>query len=266
MHRCYLLIFSLILFLSTPSFPAFEAENVLLLPVSKTYTFIPKDYFLEKKFIFSTAASQLYSMPECNQIYIGLLNMFPFAHLGADISFFGSELYNETEIGISILKGTKNLVGIRIKVMKLGIKGYEPRLYWSDDLLFISQNEFFYFQSTYNNALSYGYRYDEEKPVSSFSSLFRIYPSAWNSFNIKITFSDFTGSNFEIGNGINLSNILSIGGGLDLGTRSISSSLLLSLATSDLTYSVSIHPELGLTHTVGLIYSRVREKRVSSKE
>ena len=86
-------------------------------------------------------------MPECNKIYTGLLSAFPFALFGVDVSFFGSELYNETELGLSILKGTKNLFGIRMKIMKLGIKGYGSSFYWGNDLLFLSQNKFFYFQS-----------------------------------------------------------------------------------------------------------------------
>ena len=248
-----------------PSFSAFEGENDFIIhPASTVYSFLPSDYLLKKKFIFTTSGSRLYSMPECNKIHTGLLTAFPFALFGVDVSFFGSELYNETELGLSILKGTKNLFGIRMKIMKLGIKGYGSSFYWGNDLLFLSQNKFFYFQSIYTNALSYGYRYDEEKPISSFSSLLRIYPGDWNSFNIKITISVLTGTNFEIGNGIKLSNTLSVGGGFDLETKSISSNLLLSLSSTDLTYSISSHPELGLTHTVGLIYSRSRI--VGSKE
>jgi len=52
-----------------------------------------------------------------------------------------------------------------------------------------------------------------------------------------------------------------MGGGFDIETRSISSNLLLSLSSTDLTYSISSHPELGLTHTIGLIFSQVKESR-----
>ncbi|MBA7600353.1 MAG: hypothetical protein E3J41_00440 [Candidatus Cloacimonadota bacterium] len=262
MLRLYFLISFLFILCTEPSFSAFEGENDFIIhPTSTVYSFLPSDYLLKKKFIFTTSGSRLYSMPECNKIHTGLLSAFPFALFGVDVSFFGSELYNETELGLSILKGTKNLFGIRMKIMKLGIKGYGSRFYWGNDLLFLSQNKLFYFQSIYTNALSYGYRYDEEKPISSFSSFLRIYPGEWNSFNIKITFSVLTGTNFEIGNGVKLSNTLSVGGGFDIETRSISSNLLLSLSSTDLTYSISSHPELGLTHTIGLIFSQVKESR-----
>ncbi len=261
MRRLYYLILPLLLFSIESIFSAFEGGNdFILYPVSNVYSFLPSDYLLGKKFIFSTSGSQLYSMPECNKAQAAIMTAFPFALFGADISFFGSELYNETEIGLSASKGTKNLLGIRMKMMKLGIKGYGSRFFWSDDLFFLLQYDFFYFQSIYKNVFSYGYQYLDEKPVSSFSSLLRIYPAEWTSFNIRITFSELTGTSFEFGNGIRLSNILSIGGGFGLQTKSISSNLLLSLGRSTLAYSVSIHPELGTTHSVGLIFSQVKKK------
>lgn len=261
MLRLYFLISFLFILCTKPSFAAFEGKNDFMSnPAFGVYSFLPNDYFHNRKFIFSTSGSRLYSMSECNEVNAGLLSSFTFALVGMDVSFFGSELYNETELGLSLFTGSKTLFGIRIKIMKLGIRGYSSHFFGSDDIFFLSQNSFFHFQSIYNNAISFGYNYVEEKPTSSFSSLLRLYPSDWNSFNIRITFSELTGTRFEIGNGIRLSDKLSFGGGFDIETRAISSNLLLSLGSSDLTYSVSIHPELGLTHTVGLIISQKKNQ------
>jgi len=261
MHRPFCLISFFVLVSVETAFSAFEGENnVILQPPSAVHSFVSSDYFLEKRFIFTSTGSRLYSMPECNKVETGILNNFPLFTLGADISFFGSELYNETAFALSFLKGTKHLFGIRMKIMRLAIKGYRGALYGSDDLIFISQNKFFYFQSTYYNAVSCGSNSDEEKPISSFCAILRLYPGDWNSLNIKINFSALTGTTFEMGNGIRLTKNLNIGGGFNLSSRTISGSFLFHLGFFDLTYAISDHPELGLTSAVGLTFTRDKKK------
>jgi hypothetical protein len=235
---------------------AFEGENRFLpFPLTNSYLFLSRDYLRTKKIVFTTDASQLYSMNECNTINSHLLTFFDFATFGGDIYFFGSGLYNETELGFSLIKGTENQLGFRLKVMKIGTRGYNSKFYGSSDFMFGYYSELINLNSVYSNALSIGYKYSEEKPVSSFSSLLRIYPSTWNSLNIKIIFSELTGTNFEIGNGVKLSEDLSIGGGFDITTKSINSSILLALSQFDFIYSISLHPELGLTHRLGCVFS-----------
>lgn len=243
---------------------AFEGENRFLpFPLSNSYSFLSQDYLRAKKIVFTTDASQLYSMEECSSVKSHLLSFFDFATLGGDIYFFGSGLYNETELGFSLIKGTKNQFGLRLKIMKIGIRGYDSKYYGSSDFMFGYYDKFINLNSIYSNAISMGYKYAEEKPVSDFSTLLRIYPSTWNSFNIKIIFSELTGTNFEIGNGIKLSENLSIGAGFDISTKSINSSILFELSQSDFIYSISLHPELGLTHRLGFIFSTEVKSKVN---
>jgi|GEM_PF-6447574 len=260
MRRLFFLISSLLLFFTKPIFPAFEGESDFVSPpISFVSAFIPSNYVQSKQLLFSTSGSRLYSMQECNDLHTDLLVFFPFAAFGADISFLGSELYSETQLAISILKGTSPLFGLKLKLMRLGIKGYYNRFYGSDDFFFLSQTEYFSFLSTYANALPFGYKFKEEKPISTFSSLLRIYPSNWTSFNIKILFSELTGTGFELGSSVKLTSIFSFGGGFSLATKAISSTAILSLSKFDLSYNISIHPELGLTHKLGLVFSKSKK-------
>lgn len=238
---------------------AFEGGNRFLpFPFSNSYSFLSQDYLKAKKILFTTDASQLYSMDECNTINSHLLTFFDFATFGGDIYYFGSGLYNETELGLSLIKGTKNRFGFRLKIMRIGVRGYNSRFYGGSDFMFGYHTNLIHLNAIYSNAISVGYEYPEEKPVSSLSSLLRIYPSEWNSLNIKIVFSELTGTNFEIGNGVKLSENLSIGAGFDISTKSINSSILLALSQSDFIYSISLHPELGLTHRLGFVFSQKR--------
>ncbi len=198
-------------------------------------------------------------MQECNELHSNFMAFFPIAAFSADISFLGSELYNETQLGISIFKGTSSLFGLKLKLMRLGIKGYYNRFYASDDFFFLSRTEHFSFLSTYANVFPYGYKFKEEKPISTFSSLLRMYPSNWTSFNIKVLFSELTGTGFEFGSGVKLTSVFSFGAGISLSTKAISSTAVISLEKFELSYNISIHPELGLTHKLGLVFSKTRK-------
>ncbi len=262
-----LLFLQLLLLLSPDlSFGSFErTPNLLSHPVFGVYSFLPSNFIDSRQYIFTTSGSRLYSMSECNDANISLLTTFPCASFGIDASFFGSELYNETVLGLSVLKGSTVLVGMKLKIMKLGIQNYGTRFYASDDLIFISRYAPFYTQCVYSNALSYGYTYSEEKPVGSFSSLLKVYLADWTSFNIQITYGELTGTEFEIGNGLKLSDLFSCGGGFNIQTHAITATILANLKWLDLTYAVMLHPELGLTHRGGLIISKLKNQN-NSKE
>jgi len=248
--------FFILCFVAQYAYSAFEDNNNAVLEgVSSFYNFSPSHYFQDKSVIFASSGSRLYSMSECNLVHTGFLLSFSSFFAGTDISFFGSSLYNEMTIDGLFLAGRSNLFGVNIKFMKLGIEGYSSTFYLGNDFLFISQNDFFNFQAIYNNAISYGYRYESEKPVSKFTSLVKIYPAEWNSLNIQISYTRLGGTIFEMGSGARLSSVLSAGVGFSLVSRSIYTNFIFSLGRFDLSYDISIHPELGLTHSVGIIYA-----------
>lgn len=256
MRKLYILICLFSGFLFMHLYGAFEDRcNYLICPSISVYGFHPVDYFSKNQSVLFATGSQLYSISECTVARGGFLISLPIMHIGIDAGFFGSDLYNENELGVSFLAGKQYLFGSKLKIMRIGIKNYGSRFYGGNDLLFVAQSAPFYSHSIYRNVISYGYKFKEERPTSSFSSLLKFYPDTWLSFNIKINYSELTGTHFEIGNGFLLSNILSIGGGFNFQTRSISSDLILTIPFSDLSYGVSVHPELGLTHTVGIVYS-----------
>ena len=257
MRKLYLSICLLsILFIDRVSGAFEERCDYLFHPSTSVYGFHQMYLLSNNQFVFSTTGSQLYSMPECNIAHAGFLTTLPFMHIGMDVSFFGSDLYNENELGVTFFAGNQHLFGTKLKIMRIGIKNYGSKFFGANDLFFVTQATPFYSQSIYRNILAYGYRCEEEIPTSSFSSLLKIYPDTWLSLNIKIIYSELTGTHFEIGNGIQISDKLSIGGGFNFQTRSISTILLLSLPFSDLSYGISLHPELGLTHTVGIVYMK----------
>jgi hypothetical protein len=151
-------------------------------------------------------------------------------------------------------------LGIRPKVMRLGIRGYQTGFLQSNDILFSSNHALFCFETCCNNAISFGYRSEAEKPVSSYIALSRFYPAHWYSLNLRISFSEIAGLATEIGNGFKASENAWIGGGFDLQTKKLSSHLMFSLNRCCLSYAISVHPALGITHTAGIIFLLSKQK------
>jgi hypothetical protein len=261
MRKVSLLIFLLSILFFEHAAGAFEERyDYLFHPSTGVYGFHPIDLFGKNILILSSTGSRLYSLSECNLAHASSYLSVSFMRIGMDVSYFGSGLYNENEFGISFLVGTHHLLGVKLKGMRMSIKDYGSRFFGGTDLLFCGRMDPFYSQSIYRNVLSYGYRSEEEKPTSSFSSLLKIYPDQWLSVNGRVVYSELTGTRFEIGNGIQISEKLSLGSGFNFTTRSISSLLSFSLPFSDLSYGISLHPQLGLTHSVGIVY--VKRKKL----
>lgn len=240
---------------------AFDEKNDMLWhPAFSSYSFLPADYLSQTKLLFATSGARLYSMDECNEVQTCLHVSLPFARIGIAASYFGSELYNESMLGISLLKGTQTALGTRLKAMRLGFKNYDTRFLGSDDIFFISHHSLFHFQTCFNNALSFGYRSEAEKPVTSFTSLIRLYPARWYSLNFRMSFSELTGTGTEIGNGFKVSEYVWIGGGFDLQTKKLASHLMVSFGRTSLSYAIAVHPALGITHTAGIIFMVPKQK------
>ncbi len=259
-HTLYALLISVLLPFSLKG--AFDEKNgALWHPAFTSYSFIPVDYLTEMGFLFATSGTQHYSMHECSEAKCLMHKAFPWARLGIDASFFGSELYNESVLGISMFKGGETGLGARAKLMRLGIKNYGAHILGGGDIFLTVHGRSYHFQTCFNNALAYGYRSEAEKPVSSFICFSRFYPAAWYSMNLRISFSELTGLATEIGNGLSISEHAWIGAGFDLQTRVIASHLMLSCRSMYLSYAVSAHPVLGITHTAGMLFSLRRHKR-----
>lgn len=235
---------------------AFDEKNdILWHPAFSSSSFLPHDYLANTSLLFAACGTQRYCMDECTEVRTLLHTALPFARVGIDGCFFGSTLYNESTCGISVFTKTRTALGVRLKAMRLGIKDYQSSFMASGDLLFSSSHDFFQFQTCFNNAFSLGNHSEGDKPLSSFTSLTRFYPVHWYSLNFRISFSEFTGLATEIGNGIKVSESVWIGGGFDLQTKELSSHLLASYKRGSLSYAIAIHPVLGITHTVGFIFS-----------
>lgn len=256
-HTLYALLVSLLIpFLLRGAFD--DGDGIFWHPAFTSYSFLPISYLTETRLLLATSGTQHYSMHECSEVKALVHAAFPFARLGIDASFFGSELYNESVLGISVLKGDRTALGFRAKLMRLGIKNYGAHVLGGSDILFLVQGTFFYFQTCFNNALSCGHRSQGEKPVSSFVSLIRFYPTAWYSLNLGISFSELTGVATEVGNGFRISEHAWIGGGFDMQTRVIASHLMFSCRRVCISYAVTAHPVLGITHKAGILFSLQR--------
>ena len=261
MKKRKLLVLLIILLFPFFLWGAFDEKNDMLWhPAFGSYSFLPADYLTQAKLLFATSGTRLYSMDECIEAQTCLHVSFPFARIGFDASYFGSGLYNESMFGISLLKGTQTALGIRLKVMRLGFKSYDTRFLGSDDIFFISHHSLFHFQTCFNNALSFGYRSEGEKPVASFTSLIRVYPARWYSFNFRISFSELTGMGTEIGNGFKVSENVWIGVGAVSLKKKLASHLMVSFGKTYLSYAIAVHPALGITHTAGLIFMVPKQK------
>lgn len=257
MNRCELAgLLMLTLFLLPSSLrSAFDEKNdILWHPAFGTFSFLPPDYLSSAKTVFAVSGAQLYSMDECSKATTLFHTTVPFARVGIDASFFGSALYNESVGGISLLMGTQTALGIRLKAMRMGIQNYESRLLASDDIFFSSHHSFLHLQTCLNNAFSFGHRSEAEKPVSSFTSLIRLYPAHWYSLNMRLSFSELTGLGAEIGCGFMVSEHVWIGGGVDMQTRELASHLMASFGKISLSYGVAVHQLLGATHKAGIIF------------
>jgi hypothetical protein len=161
---------------------------------------------------------------------------------------------------------TQTALGIRLKAMRLDIKGYETRFLGSNDLLFSSHHDFFHFQTCCNNALPFGYRSEGEKPALSFTSIIRLFPTPWYSLNLRLSFAELTGVATEIGNGFKVSEIVWIGAGFNTQTRELASHLLAFCGKGSLSYAVAVHPALGITHRVGFILRIPKDRKDSDEQ
>jgi hypothetical protein len=241
---------------------AFEEKNdILWHPAFGVYSFIPSHYLSDLNLLCAVSGTRLYSMEECNEVSASLLLSLPFARIGIDGSFFGSGLYSETTSGLTILKGNRAAFGVRMKAMRTGIRGYGAYLLGSNDILFMFHHPSVHLHTCLNNTLPFGYRTEREKPVFSFTSLVRYFPCAWYSLNTRISLSELTGTATELGSGFEISDQIWIGGGFDIQTKQISSHLLLRAGKVSLSYALSAHPSLGITHTAGVVFSVEANKK-----